>query len=87
MSTVQITGTEMLDHLMSHFKMTARKAMLTALEKHQLSNDQRNQRQGIRNAYWVENVSVIEAGKEQQDEFGKLCLQELLDECKQPAWG
>lgn len=40
------------------------------------------QRQNIRNGYLIESVETIKAGMDQQDEFGKACLQEMLDECE-----
>jgi hypothetical protein len=47
-----------------------------------LTRAQRQQRQNIRNGYLVESVETIKAGMDQQDEFGKSCLQDLLDECE-----
>lgn len=80
--TEQVSGVELVKLFMSdRWKMTARKAMLQCLEHGQLTQAQRNQRSNIRNGYLIEDVSTIEAGKEQQDEFGKLCLQEMIDQC------
>lgn len=47
-----------------------------------LTRAQRQQRQNIRNGYLIESVETIKAGMDQQDEFGKACLQEMLDECE-----
>jgi hypothetical protein len=47
-----------------------------------LTRAQRQQRQNIRNGYLIESVETIKAGMAQQDEFGKACLQEMLDECE-----
>jgi len=44
---------------------------------------QRQQRQNIRNAYLVASIEEMEAGKAQQNDFGKSVLQEMIDECKQ----
>ena len=79
----QLTGTDFLEYLQVRFQMNARQAMQRCLETGQLSHQQRNHRSNIRNAYMVEDVSVIKAGMEQQDAFGKLCLQEMIDDCKQ----
>ena len=41
------------------------------------------ERQNIRNAYLIESVETIKEGMAQQDEFGKSCLQEMLDACEE----
>ncbi len=40
-----------------------------------------NQRMNIRNAYMVSSTDEIRNGMDTQDEFGKACLQEMLNEC------
>jgi hypothetical protein len=40
------------------------------------------QRANLRNAYLVESVDTIRAAMNRQDENGKACLQEMLDECR-----
>ena len=47
-----------------------------------LTPAQRQQRQNIRNAYLIESVATIRAGMDRQDEFGRKCLQEMVDECE-----
>lgn len=42
---------------------------------------QRQQRQNIRNGYLTASVDEIRRGMEQQDDFGRAVLQEMLDEC------
>lgn len=81
---VTITGLPLLQFMMSdRTKYSAKRAMRQCLETGNLTTQQRSQRSNIRNAYLVEDISVIEAGKERQDAFGKLCLQEMIDQCEE----
>ena len=43
----------------------------------------RQQRMNLRNAYLIEDVSTIRDGMKRQDQYGKECLQEMIDECKE----
>ena len=47
-----------------------------------LTPQQQRQRSNLRNAYLIEDVDTIRNGMERQDEYGKLVLQEMIDECK-----
>jgi hypothetical protein len=47
----------------------------------QMTQAQRNQRSNIRNAYLLEDVDTMKEAQRNQDEFGKACLQEMIDEC------
>jgi hypothetical protein len=79
-----VSGIELVKLFMSdRWNMSARKAIQQCLEHNQLTLAERNHRSNIRNAYLIEDVSVLEAGKEQQDEWGKLCLQEMIDQCEE----
>lgn len=80
---VQIIGIKLLRELMSHFKMTARAAIQSCLDKNQLSQDQRQQRMNIRNGFLIEDVTTIRSAMDRHDEFGKLCLQEMIDTCEE----
>ena len=80
--TIQLTGIDFIEYMMSRFGKTLCEAMQLARDTDQLSIAQRQQRSNIRNAYIIEDVAVIKAGMDQQDEFGKLCLQEMIDTCE-----
>lgn len=83
MNEVQITGVKLLRYSMSHFKMTARAAIQSCLNNNQLTQEQRQQRMNIRNGFLIEDVTTIKSAMDQHDEFGKLCLQEMIDTCEE----
>ncbi len=57
--------------------------MQNCLNHEALSQDQRQQRQNIRNGYMTDDVGWIKTAMDQHDEFGKLCLQEMIDTCEE----
>ena len=46
-----------------------------------LTTEQRQHRQNIRNAYLIESVETIKNGMDRQNDFVKACSQEMIDEC------